>query len=293
MSATEVEAAQDKLRLWYPQFVLAVPPRETAAMRAWLGRIQPFPDGNEFSGVMTHLAGDEEVRVLEGGGLTHPLWCRATHKWPVPFSAIMATSFEVLLLEFPGSRHPRVYGVAPEISRRRFPYHPHFRDDQQIVFKGKPLPALCIYLSSDRVLQRDDMRLVNVLDFTSIFLAKHLFWTATYQIATFSISADKPTVIAVPGALLTGDCPIVCDGTHAGIASAYRKGAVQETRQQAMERLFNTGRFQAHGGTWVGKAAPHLFAEMVREFRPGDECPCGSGLRYGNCHWRQHRALAS
>src|ERR1700739_3644277 len=102
MSTTVVGAAQDQLQTWYPQFSSVVPPRGTAAVRAWVGRLQPFPDGTEFADVMSHLQDDLNVRVEEGGRLAHPSGCSRLHDFSQGFSTTIGTSFEILVLEFEG-----------------------------------------------------------------------------------------------------------------------------------------------------------------------------------------------
>jgi hypothetical protein len=293
MSTIVAEAARDQLQIWYPQFGSIVPPREAAGAHAFLGRIQPFPDETEFAGVIAHLAQDQTIRVEFGGRLTHPAWCKQSHPVPTAFSPIIASTFEILLLQFAGKRHPRVYAVSPEISRRRYPTHPHLRDDQQLVFNGKPLQAICTYLSSDRVLERDEMQLVHVMDYTAMYLAKHVFWAATYRTTTFSIATNKLTTSANTDLLLPVDCPTICDGTHPQFACYYRADARQETLEQKMFRWFKSDYSQMGLMTWLGKAAPHLAHELIHEFRPKDECPCGSGERYGNCCWKKHQPVAS
>jgi hypothetical protein len=245
--------------------------------------MQPFPDESEYAGVMSHLEKDEIVRVRRHGRLAHPDWCRLSHSFPFPFSSSMQLTFEILMLEFPGSRHPRVYAVNPEISRRRFPNHPPLRDDQLIVFRGKPLTALCTYLSSDGVLERDERQLVHLLDYTSMYLAKHMLWMASNVIYSYSLTTNRLTITPNPGVLRTVGPVQVFEGTHALTATFYRTDAKFESPDEQMARWFSAGYSRMPSGTWIGKSAPHLPAEMYREVRARDECPCGTGLPYGKC----------
>lgn len=286
MSTAVVEAAQDQLRLWYPQFVPAVPPLGSAAVRAWTGRIQPFPDGKEFAGVMHHFETRQTVGVEKRGGLYHPTSCKTSHHFSHNFSNSMTTAFEIVALEFAGSRHPRVYSVTPEISRRRYPNHPHLRDDQQVVISGRPVQALCTYLASDGAVQRGEMELVQVLDYTSMFLAKHMLWVATNFVNYYSVNGNHVRQTANPAALLSGDDIFVFDGTAGQSAAFYRIGAAWEHPLQQLERWFVQERWKLSGGLWIGGGAPHQVADMYREIRPRQECHCGSGLPYEICHRR-------
>ncbi len=288
MDSGLIEAAQAQLQRWYPQFGSVVPPQGTAAVRAWRGRIQPFPDGTDFLSVMSHLQAGHDVRVERYGRLTHPSWCKKRHQFDIPFSLAVAQSFEVVLLGFERPRHPRVYAVQPEISRRAFPFHPHLRDDQGAIIDCKPLTALCTYLSSDGVLPRDDMELVHALDFTSMFLAKHMVWVATSALTIFSIEKGQEVVGHDPLIARLFHRGRVFDGTDAMFAHHYRTDAAIKTLQEQVEEWLNRGYW--HGlwpATWVGPAAPHFINELYEQFPPDAECHCGSGLSYDNCHRRE------
>jgi hypothetical protein len=289
MHASLVEATQAQLQHYYPQFGSVVPPLGTAAVRAWRGRIHPFPDGTFYLHVMAHLEANQRVRVEDGGRLSHPPQCMKHHDFFLPFSRRLTRSFEIALLAFEGSRHPRVYAVSPEISRRAFPNHPHLRDDQPAIIDGKPLVALCAYLSSDGVLVRDDMELVHVLDFTSMFLAKHLVFSATCHLTRFWLDKGQEMICADPD-LSVGLLPSgTFDGTHAGFAWPYRMDIAPKTIEQRLEEVLTRGyRDALWRATWVGPAAPHELREMLANFDEDAECPCGSGVPYGNCHRREH-----
>ncbi|HZR31799.1 MAG TPA: SEC-C metal-binding domain-containing protein [Terriglobales bacterium] len=284
-----VEAAQAQLQRWYPQFDSVVPPQGTAAVRAWRGRIQPFPDGTEFADVMAHLQAGETVRVERDGRLAHPQRCKKTHNFSIGFAGAFTRSFDIILLTFEGSRHPRVYAVSPEISRRAFPFHPHLRDDQRAIIDGKPLIPLCVYLASDGVLQRDAMELVHTLDYTAMFLAKHLVWATTCLLTRFSIDDAPQTLSSDPVLSTLMHRGQVFDGTDAVFAWHYRTDASPKTMQQQIESWFETGYWYAlWPASWVGPAAPHDVDELLQQIDYDAECPCGSGQRYSDCHREEH-----
>ncbi|HET9285268.1 MAG TPA: SEC-C metal-binding domain-containing protein [Candidatus Angelobacter sp.] len=290
MSRTDAEAAQEKLRYWYSQFIPVAPPLGSA-VRAFIGHLQPFPDGKEFAGVIAHLQRNEKVEVKNHGRLAHPSTCTVTHNLSLQFTPTFRLSFELLMLEFPGTRHPEIYAVSPEISRRRYPTHPHLRDDHQVVFAGKPVQALCTYLSSDGVLNHDDMRLVNLLDYTSMFLAKHMFWLATNRYFLFSFTTNQLTQVPNPGAVRIPTGVPNLDGTGFN-ASCYRTDAIFVPWEQQLIKSCNEGYWNMPWSTWLGKSAPHSPAEMYKQIDPSDECPCGLGKPYAEC-CRPLHALAS
>ena len=292
MNPRLVEAAQAQLQLWYPQFGPVVPPLGTAAVRAWRGRIQPFPDGAEFASVMAHLEVGETVRIESYGRVAHPHWCKRDHSFFLRFSSAMTATFEIVLLSFEGSRHPRTYCVAPEISRRAFPLHPHLRDDQGAIIDDKPVTALCIYLASDGVLQRDELELAHALDFTSIFLAKHSVWSAT-NFSTrlrFELRTDNVDQFMTPhpqiSRLFEGDR--VFDGTASCYASLNRSDANWKNPGEQLDGLLTTGQLETWlAPTWVGPVAPHFQNELLQQLEPESECHCGSGDLYADCHRAQ------
>lgn len=287
-----VEAAQAELNNWYPQFGSVVPPLGTGATHAWRGRIQPFPDGTEFASVMAHLQAGDTVRMDLDGVLAHPLWCSKKHDFFLPFSTSLTKSFEIVLVTFDGQRHPRVYCVSPEISRRTSHSHPHLRDDQGAVIDGKPLAALCIYLASDAVLPRDEMELVTTLDFTSMFLAKHLTWAATSRLTRNSIARGPKTIVenADVSRLLLRGCAF--DGTHPWFAAHYRTDAVVKNPEDEINEWLRRGYWDIlWPACWVGPVAPHALAEVYQHVRADAECHCGSGIPYARCHRAQDQRV--
>jgi hypothetical protein len=288
-----VEAAEAQLKTWYPQFAPAVPPLGTAAVRAYRGRIQPFASESDIVGIVAHLRGAEKVRVEVGGELAHPLWCEGRHQRPVELADLgkVKISFEVLLLDFEWPRHCRVFGVAPEISRRTFPQHPHFRDDQMSIVDDKPLPALCTYLSSDNALKRDETELVQILDFTSIYLAKHAFWAATQRFDLFDFRRGPRTIYRDAAALNLARAGETHDGVASEYAGMYRNDVIHLRPADQAAQWIADGYRYVRWGAWLGPSAPHFVDQMVKQFGPEDDCPCGSGLPYADCHREEHEAI--
>ena len=178
---------------------------------------------------MHHFERKERVGVEKRGGLYHPTSCKNSHSFNYIFKQAMTTTFELVVLEFQKVvLIPRAYCVKPEISRRRYPNHPHLRDDQSLVINGRPLPALCTYLASDGVLEQDEMELVHILDYTSMFLAKHILWVATNVVDRYRLDSPWIRKAPNPGALIFGDDIFVFDGT-AGPNAAHTSGAAMET----------------------------------------------------------------
>jgi len=267
-----------------------VPPVGTAATRAWRGRIQPFPDGTEFAPVMAHLQSGDTVRVQSDGRLAHPPACRLQHTFFLPFSSAMTASHEVVLLSFDGLRHPRVYSITPEISRRAFPFHPHLRDDQGAIIDGKPLTALCTYLASDGALRRNEMELVHALDFTSMFLGKHLVWAATSLRTRISVLDGLRVLTSDPSVSRLLHRGQIFDGADAWFAAHYRRDAACKLLVDQVDEYLKRGYWDVlWPASWVGPVAPHFFTDLFRELRGDSECHCGSGEPYAKCHRPQDR----
>lgn len=77
----------------------------------------------------------------------------------------MGTEFLVRVLEYADGRHSEVYAIRPEISRQRYPLHPHLRDDRSALLGGRCLQALCTDFAPDKACSS----LVDVLDFAAIW----------------------------------------------------------------------------------------------------------------------------
>lgn len=277
------EGTSEKLNYWYRQFAAIDPPLGSGALRAWRGVLCPFPDDSELGTVLAHLERGQVVRVEQGGRLVHPPDCPGdeapayTHHLTT-----VSVAFHLLLLDFGPKRNPRVYGVRPEISRRTFPGHPHLRDDQLVLWEGRPIPALCAYLASDGVLPRDEMRLVHVLDFTSFFLAKHLVWCRTARL--WCLTGDRPFLLGHGICAYRPTLPReTFDGVHWSRAVFYRTDCAPHNRWKNELRT----EWTYH---WPGPAAPHFIDHLVDEIPRHAECPCGSGEPYKNCCRPDHVA---
>jgi hypothetical protein len=261
----------------YPQIAAIRPPAGTGAFRAWTCVIQPFPDSCNLREIVSDLHLDRIVYNCSGS-LIHNPDCRESH----PLVGIedclvrMDVSFTILVLEFDDGRHSRVYCLNPEISRCRFPYHPHLRDDLGIWLQ-RFLPALCVYLASDNVYDFRQDKLLQLLDFTSSWLAKHLVWMRslnTVDILTGKIIGTRH--LPVPEFDLSG--PLWPGGKNPDPHVRFRTDIA-------------TKRFGA-AGTWIGPVAPHDIPATLTRVSPNAECPCGNGKRYGDCHRGAHVQIA-
>jgi hypothetical protein len=261
----------------YPQIAAIRPPAGTGALRAWRCVIQPFSDSCNLREIVSDLHFDRIVYCCSGA-LVHNPDCVKGH----PLVGIedrlrrMDVSFTILVLEFADGRHPQVYCLNPEISRCRFPYHPHLRDDLGI-WLHRFLPALCIYLASDNVYDFRQDKLLQLLDFTSTWLAKHLVWMRSLN--TVDVQTGKTLGarrVPVPEFDLTG--PLWPGGKDPAPHMRFRTDIA-------------TKRFGAVG-TWIGPSAPHDIVPLLTRVSPHAECPCGNGKRYGECHRVAHVQIA-
>ncbi len=282
------EGTSKQLNEWYTGFVAVDPPREGGATRAWRGRLCPLPHDHELGATIDDLSSDRLVRVHEDGRIGHDPHCRRSHAgFAQPILGHIGRGFEVVLLDFGPKRNPRVYCPRPEISRRTFPNHPHFRDDQMTFIDGKPLAALCTYLASDGVMPRDDMALVRTLDFTAIWLLKHALWRASLDLVCSKDGlATRSIYRPSPGQLLTGGQTFYRlrfpDGMNPLISAAYRTDVRPFTIYDLVQEATN-GHTDIWRAAWIGSVAPHFTGQLLEGVRPAAECPCGSGLAYRDC----------
>jgi hypothetical protein len=261
----------------YPQIVAVPVPKGSGASKAWECSIQPFADDHNLREIICDLHLDRVV-FSESGTLLHDPDCKVNHPQLgiEDFLKRMQVKFRILILEFTDGRHPRVYCLNPEISRTTFPCHPHLSDGWGI-WLHRFIPALCIYLASDNVYDSRQYYLLQLLDFTATWLAKHLVWTKTLKI----LDLNRQCVISNSPLLTTG---IDLNGPYWPAGQNPTSCAFFQSRQK------QTG-FGAVG-TWIGPAAPHDIPAMLSRISPQSECPCGNRKRYADCHRPIHIIVA-
>lgn len=166
-----IEANTREVAERFPQFEVIEPPPGTQAVQAWTGIILPLPSGQELGSILEDLSLSFPVIVTRGGTLGHDPLCRLSHFNPSSPANLKVenASFKLQVLAFEANRHPRVYCISPRISRIKFPTHPHLLEDD----------GACPYLPSDDVWRWGRDTVADFLDFTSIWLAKHLVWEQT------------------------------------------------------------------------------------------------------------------
>jgi hypothetical protein len=277
-----------QLARWYPQFTAVDPPAGSSALRAWQGVLQPLESSRDLRGVFAHFEQSDVVTVLNNGSLEHPSMCKRPHGNLGYESLLIAPfpSFRVLLLDFGPVINPQVFCLSPEISRRRFPAHPHLRNDQRI-FVGRYIEALCLYLASDNVMPRDEMALARVLDFTSFFLAKHTVWARSLR---YGFAMLKGLIFATPdpGGIHAAlrDCDYV--GGHHVFQACFCRTDARIITAPTLEDILRDERRPAIQSRWPGPFAPHSVDELLAEVEPNFECPCGKGRRYEDCCMHEH-----
>lgn len=256
------------LRDFYPQFMEIAVPSGIEANRAYVGRIQPFGQDSDVLAICHDLQEDRTINVQAGRLQSREEAPRelSAHNPCDPWLVKMHIRFTILALEFSNGKHPQGYSLSPEISRQRFPWHPHLRDDLDFFYQGRYRQSLCSYFAPDGVCQS----IITFLDFISIYLAKHLMWERTLRLidrVTGSILFQPP-----PGA------PII-DTTEPRLGPDYSIRSAPFVRMDAIEN-----RRYGWDGVWPGSAAPHDTASNLR-IPKSSECHCGSGKSYDECHF--------
>lgn len=247
----------------YPGFCQTSP--QGGAQRAWHGILRPLPANEERGLILGDLERDAKVHLLKDGTLHHDPSCHREHDAPWYANNLAGTraDFEILLLDFGPSQHPRVYSTKPAISGLIYPNHPHLRRDQVIWHAGTPLHALCTYLASDGANPADEITLVRALDFASIFLAKHMVWTKTASLTAHQYGKPPRTICSDPS----------------GIGLHFRP-----TTSAGIEYRWD--------GHWPGTGAPHTPAELLASIHPDHDCPCGRRAPYAACCRNDHGIAA-
>lgn len=264
--ATELPAAV--LKAYYPQFSEVEVPAGTSAIRAWYGRVRPFRDEYIARAILRLFEADMALIIDQGEILPDDVARTLPSHWCEPLLVSMNMVFEVLLLDFEVPQHPRIYCVSPRICRRTFPCHPHLRDDISIAIGRGPLPALCIYSAAEHIFTGEEPRIVQFLDQSATYLAKHLIWTRTRRL--YGASDGRVIRAPSPGELIV-DC-------EARIRTFSGVQVVPEHRRE-------------WHGYWAGLTAASGLKKHLETIDSTKLCWCGSGVQYGECHRPRELAL--
>lgn len=247
-----VSSQATPVALAYPQFKTAAIPPSTNAIAAWEGYIQPFADDESALQILRSVEASQPMSVDAGTLISNqPLIA------PHPADAYligMTIQFQVLALEFGYPEHPRAYLISPRVQEVLPSPHPHIRSDRSIVIDGRQYPALCVYSGAEFSFNPDEDRLVQFLDQTATYLARHLIWLKTRML----VSRDKSFKDQI----------------------VYRRKPSEPILSLADDAKRNL----VWSGYWPGKSAASGAARHLETISPNQECWCWSGKLYRNCH---------
>ena len=156
----------------------------------------------------------------------------------------------VMVVEMPGRLHPCAYLLDPayDLVFLGINDHPHPRMDQTILYDGRMLAGLCIYSAAEFEYTGGD-RHTQFMDQVLLWIGRHLIWLRTRRLYRRSTGAE----LYVP-----------------------RPG-------ESIGRMVFPD--ECWRGTWVGpRARSTTRAEHVAHIPPAEECWCGSGSPYSDCH---------
>lgn len=165
-----LEANRSSTEESYPQFRL-VNSVVVEAVEEWRGSIGPLRGVQDLPFILDDLQAGAEISVQAGRLLHDPHQCKRPHSAPNYLDRLLHadTEFQLRVTVFRPPREPRVFCFSPEVSKRTFPFHPHINSDG----------SCCSYFPSDRALPWSRHTLVALLNFTAIWLAKHIVWQDT------------------------------------------------------------------------------------------------------------------
>ena len=224
-------------------------PEGSGAIRAYRGFIRPFSDDATARRVLRALESGRPINI-DGGRLDADYPDLPEHPYE-EFLIDMAAPFIVLALEFPDPQRPRAYLLDPPMVARLSECC-HLRRDKKIHVEGKTVPALCVYSGALFRFKNDRPQVHQLLDQTATYLAKYLVWLRTRNLFRYGQNGKLLLRKRRPGD------PV----TTAEIS-------------RAPEVFWD--------GHWPGLAALSSHADHLAMIKPGDECWCWSGLRYGDC----------
>jgi hypothetical protein len=233
----------------YTQFVACGVPEGSGASCAYIGFIRPFSDDATARRVLRAI--EEGIPLQVSGGRLDVELSEAKCHPHGPYLIDMAEPFTILLLEFPGSEHPRTYLLHPPMVPR-FSQCYHLRGDKSIQIDGKSLAALCVYSGAIQRFDSNRSRLEQQLDQTATYLAKYLIWLRTRQL--YRRTNEGPELVR----------------------RRAPHGKVTQTEVSRARDFF-------WDGYWPGPCAPSGSAAHLATIRPDEECWCWSGKLYCEC----------
>jgi len=223
-------------------------------IRAWQGTIQPFVDDQCAREAMRTLQLDRPVDVA-AGRISVPPEVGSVIPSPQESRLIQCdVVFDVLVLEFESPAHPWVFSLAPTISKREFPDHPHLRADRILQLPSRTVCGLCLYSAAEFEFDPNIPAVPQLLNQVAIFLGKHIIWTKIRRL--FDVRRG-----------------VIIDEGMSESAEVNRIPINSIWQAQPVERWL---------GFWPGTSAASGRDHL--SLNPHGPCWCGSGLLYGDCH---------
>lgn len=252
----------------YPDFRQTVVPENCEAIRAWTGAIRPFVCDEEARNFLYCVEAGRQFDIAAGTVYAHrPTTAR---HWADPYLVQSNIQFQVLVMEFGGTEHPRAYALAPEISYDAHPLCPHLRGDRILKIGHLRLPALCVYSGAEFRYAADLPRLVQFLDQVTSYLGRHVVWLRTRVMLPQRLG-DR-----------FGAMPID-EATYSSPLGFQRDPFVAKRVRKAAKCT----------GYWPGPAAPTGAEQHLTTIKPDQECWCWSGKRYAVCHRKSDQIMAN
>lgn len=156
----------------YPAFTWGERLDGSTPVRFWTGVLQPLSPESDIDPILADLAANRHVVVSTNGRLAHDIQCYGPHKLPRKLHNLggLDQAFHLDACHRPPPAPPLVRSIDPEISRRRFPEHPHLYGETG---------ELCPLFPPDVPIGTEPITLADYLDQVALYLVKHQVWEET------------------------------------------------------------------------------------------------------------------
>jgi hypothetical protein len=252
----------------YPQFETAPIPEKSGAVSAWRGKIKPFNSGPSARAFLRDAEAGEEIWI-SAGQIKDSIPIGA--HWADEYLVGMDRECTVLILKMPAPAHPRAYLINPAFPEHYSWVHPHPRFNETIEWEKRRIPGLCVYSPPEFKYDESQDKMRQFLDQVTIFVGKHLIWLKTRQL--FRGYPPEGELIAKrrPDEPIISDFPVkVGRSTDPNVKPIWDYWA----------------------GLWPGPVAAGRSPQThLNTIAPDQECWCGRGVRYGNCHRTSDKEL--
>jgi hypothetical protein len=150
--------------------------------RYWRGTIQPLNEESSL-GEIAYCLKFQKALTVRPTGLLVPADADSKPLALGFLSQVAFTRFEIEIVYLDPPAVPRIFALQPRLDHRSYPDHPHLNKGRRHPLWGleRRLPDsdLCVFATQDGAWNWQQHSVADIVEYTSMWLAGHLFWLAS------------------------------------------------------------------------------------------------------------------